>query len=1179
MAVLVNEEQLIGSLIPDVYIKTITLETAGTVIRETNPHIEHSRETISAPLPTGNSLSATLDLLLKEEFSSDLIGSWFSDQDFQKYLRFTVLQSSHPLVTKILSAANNAIQLVNMKSADDAAVFTAELMSELKDLPEFSTFGTAVAAYSEADIPEIMELISQNTEVKHVSVKEFMLNNNSMLNQKTQSVTDSGHRIFDFTFRLKFDIPTAKPQHLSYFAVSSIDIDQIVSDYNLDKTDTHLLELMNGKVALDNVISNGSLVSKSFIFRDPDGLIWSGPVHKVAGLWLTGNPESTFKNPLTRAEIENGKIQDFRNYDDLERLQLDFSVVENSSFNSNLPIQRLTNDSMDVPKTKSYFSEVALSRDSRGACRFVFALDYGKMLKDNTKYGALYNKNNLQSLFANVIIRSFTVVRRRVTRVTTTLNQLGSPIEKREIFDKDEPVDIICRSGESSPGNLKTSTGAGAKRGTVREIDLAMQSDFSEVRHFMGVDWSMPSVTDGYYQYGVEVEIEDRTDNLIRDKIKQLAMAKYWIDHYYNLSILPAHFDLLGNKFTEKFIDLMYGQYGWKDDQEPVIKSPWINPVIVYLETLSFFRKKPVNGALANSLWKYTDPKTGNPRGIAMIQKLIENLAQRLASVIGINLSEKRLSNMSPDGDGNFVMPAAILSPGKPLLKTFKMEYYFPQVFDSNLPKETGYDYLSKGNLEREFNNDGLRTLSAADYRQRTELESLKYFNALDISIDMKTSNSVSYTEGDNLSNSGLTFLSPSNINLAIRGNYSMLSNPFDPEKALKIQSAITAINLAKKSPFMPILPIIQQNPNAAGQSTQDQLDITANMSNVMSAFGCTMVSPVSSPFQNLSQLLDLDYDPYTDAGALMGDSYGQVDQSTRPPSDEAQNSELEIKSSPASLFANLAFPMFMSGKGMSNLFTNHNLMDSMTSAAKQTLLNSFDISFYSLTNSGTAPSAINSATNSTSPAATGTETSVDSVPNNTVSADVSSQLSSLPNQLKSLFLSGISNTAVKHNWTTNPTMSKAAFILNYKSLRKVEAFVGYESDSEGQPMLKSPIWEALTEGSLNNAAGNNLLCRTVKYENSAFGCVEAIGMRMPVYNKYFIIGSAGPGVSGNSATNTEYYDKLAKAFNNALKQNQYVGSEYSSAGAISSNQIAPSSQAKAAVAEKVDLTKDIKVN
>ena len=360
MAVAVNQEQIVGSLIPDVYLKTITLETAGTVIRETNPHIEHARESVKKfKTSTNNSLQVTLDLLLKEELDNSLIDSWFSDQEFQKYLRFTVIQSTDPFVTKIMSAANNAIQLANVNSNTEAAVFIAELMGEMKELPEFTSFGNQAAAYSEEDIPELMKLIFDNTIVKYVSVKEYMLNNKSLLNQQHQSVTDMGHRIYDFTFRVKFELPTKSPSHLSYFIVSSIDIDQIIADYNLDTADAHLFELMNGKVAVDTVINDGGLVSKSFIFKDADGSIWSGPVHQAAGGWLTGTPESEIKEPLIKHEVENNKIQDFRNFDEIERLQLDFSVVENRLFKTNLPFNRLTNDNMDVIRTENYFSDTA----------------------------------------------------------------------------------------------------------------------------------------------------------------------------------------------------------------------------------------------------------------------------------------------------------------------------------------------------------------------------------------------------------------------------------------------------------------------------------------------------------------------------------------------------------------------------------------------------------------------------------------------------------------------------------------------------------------------------------------------------------------------------------------------------------------------------------------------------
>ena len=151
----VNQEQIIGSLIPDVYLKKITLETAGTVIRETNPHIQHPRESRRRKKATSKSLLVTLDLLLKEELDNSLIDTWFSNQDFQKYLRFTVIQSTNPLVTKILSASNNAIQLANINSFTEAAAFVAELMDAVEDYK--IVFPTALN-FGKSDVSEITGL-------------------------------------------------------------------------------------------------------------------------------------------------------------------------------------------------------------------------------------------------------------------------------------------------------------------------------------------------------------------------------------------------------------------------------------------------------------------------------------------------------------------------------------------------------------------------------------------------------------------------------------------------------------------------------------------------------------------------------------------------------------------------------------------------------------------------------------------------------------------------------------------------------------------------------------------------------------------------------------------------------------------------------------------------------------
>ena len=287
----------------------------------------------------------------------------------------------------------------------------------------------------------------------------------------------------------------------------------------------------------------------------------------------------------------------------MERLQLDFSVVQNSLFNIKLPFNRFSNDNMDVVRKESYFSEAALTRDSVGNCRFAFAMDYGKIIRDHTKYGSLYSKSNQEELFRNVRIKNMRVMRRRVTRSFVTLNQLGSPTHLRDVFDSDEPVDILCYTGETRPGKLKS---VGTAKGSIREISFELDAEHDEVRHFMGVDRTMPTVTDGYWQYGIEIEVEDQTHNFIIKKLSSLARAKYWIDWYYNTAPLPSHFDVVSNRFTEEFAEKMYDEYGWDEGQTPLVKSPWIKPLITYLSTLSFFRKAPIDLKFAAAVGAHT---------------------------------------------------------------------------------------------------------------------------------------------------------------------------------------------------------------------------------------------------------------------------------------------------------------------------------------------------------------------------------------------------------------------------------------------------------------------------------------------------------------------------------------------------------------------------------------------
>jgi hypothetical protein len=64
--------------------------------------------------------------------------------------------------------------------------------------------------------------------------------------------------------------------------------------------------------------------------------------------------------------------------------------------------------------------------------------------------------------------------------------------------------------------------------------------------------------------------------------------------------------------------------------------------------------------------------------------------------------------------------------------RTHKIQKYFAELFDSEVPKNIGFDYLSTGEEETELAADGLKAIEYSKFAERLELELLKYYNSAD---------------------------------------------------------------------------------------------------------------------------------------------------------------------------------------------------------------------------------------------------------------------------------------------------------------------------------------------------------------------------------------------------------------------------------------------------------------
>ena len=1147
----IDQEQLIGSMVPDVYIQKITLENSGHTPRRQDPHIQHSLENKSFYSNAKKDMKITLNLVLKDKFDNNYVDTWFSQQDYKKYLSITVVQSTSSLATRILSSSNNAIRLANINSLGDALALVGSIVDTIKDLPEYADLNLTVD-----DALEIYNEISENIETHHVSLLDITQEESLIKNSFFESVdAASGGLVYDIAYSKTYTLPTDKPTHLSYLAVTAIDVEALANDFGLYVDDLHLVDLMSGKATLDTVIENGSVESTSMVFLKPTGEVWTGPVFKEDKTVKAGTPA----NPgpmLTKKKVPNNKIQDFRIFDKLEKIHYNIAThIENELINNNKI--RDFSISKTLPNSDSaFFTNIGLTLDSDNNSKMIFGFNYGEMLRTHTRFSSLYNKYNQEELTANTKIKSMKLLRRRVTRNHDGLNQLGSPTQMRDVFDEANTYPAILVKGFDSSTGFTTSTSTLA---SLEEVGL---TNFTNLRHFMATDFTMSSVTDGYYQYGVEIEIEDRTHQIVEGYIQSLTLARAMFNSYHKEAIrpsgplAPAAFNITSGKFTESFVNEMYTQYPTSAMQ------PWVKAVMTYLNISSIMVGAPIDTELGTGIIKMIQPVTGTPHGISSFLKIMNDLISRLHDLVGTRQSVKP----SPTP-----FTSSALSPTKTPSRFIKIKHFFnDKSFDSNLPKNMGYDYLSNGPI-KSSPKGGLLRLSQVEYIKRAQAETLKYFNSdkPDVAI---IKDGVSYNPGDDFSLKELTYLTPSNVKLDKLGGTCLLDSPHNTEKNVEIQTMILKKNADKKSPFLPILlPNIGKG-RKKNSSASSQFEIAKfNFTNIMSTINVIATKPVSSAKLFPLPLLDLSYDPYADASDMMGFEWDNIDSITeRTEKKERKSHEDDDLVDPTALFSLITQPMVMFGANLNGMFDQQT--KPYNGAEMQKMKKYYSFSFYDLKSNINAISKMSANTFDFSGivdnSATVSSSNLSGMKQ--VSAALQGKIVNIPNQIKALFIAGLNPSIVKYSPNPESDMSEhplgvATFALNFKMLRKVEALTGYKVDSKGQPLLKSPIWTEVDHSFLQSMSGQNLLCRMVKYENEEIGVREPVGLRMPVYDKYFIMTPKSSQVLLEVALPpTAKYNKKIK--NKLAAAVTSIPTEYLSNGVVNSIKINPTESIKAKI-------------
>lgn len=878
--VFLNQSQILGRFIPDVYISKIILQTRQDELRESNPHVDVSREsdlerdprtgklrpTFLSPRfenkPTDNvPLNVTVEFIIKERFEQDIFTSWFSNQDFAKYIKVKVHQVTDPQIGSAIARNpalipaldSNTKPLLGTDEWDRRLVVLArevgflgptspELFDAKRDFPQFklpNKFGRTVSQVQRVDnrilklqkeriSPEFRKRLRSKTLVGtfDFSALRDMVGDKENLRKHYREVDDEGREVYNILFKRSFTLPNRDPEYLAYYAYSYLDVQELARDFDLD------LEFDKrgaiGAATIEIAVEDGRASDESIIYQDQAGKIWTGEIeYNSRTNTYFGVSTSGDLSPLNITTVTNAKVQDFRNVEELERRIIDFTKIEAEL--GRLKFINVRREKNGFQEPFGVFSEFSTARDTQGNVRFFFSLDYRRILENYSVLGKLFQREqNINQLVRESAIVNMRIFRRRVE---------GSPeagsIERADAFFNEYPLGLgknlkdvnIAFSGERTFGDFQL---VDADDGALQEIVFALPNiNINSVRHFMGSDRTLRFETDGYYRYGVEIEIQDGGPSFVEAAIQRLGDAKLRMEGYLaeatslgssqnQVPVMDPHvdapeenriakgeerrgsFDPSLNRFSQRFIDEQREKYYSTQGgaRATTRTSPWAEASHVYIDVLRDFTESDVDfERISEQLLYFTHPTTGTPEGIRRVVDLMDKLQRDLAAAAGIRLQgSKGRSLQAVNSSRNGAIPTKGFN-NVSKTKTFKLQHIFSDVINANLQPDVGFDFIDSGDITD--NGQGLKVVSGGEWEKRVRRETNNYFitelppfprsdprdspfitglgeneeeDAVERFVDRGvidiSFNGQSYTKGDSLQRTAFSYLSPAVIRL-----------------------------------------------------------------------------------------------------------------------------------------------------------------------------------------------------------------------------------------------------------------------------------------------------------------------------------------------------------------------------------------------------------------------------
>jgi hypothetical protein len=707
--------ELYGNLLPRVLFNKITLESRSS----------------------GRFLNVSLNLVIKQEYNNDIAGKWFQENDFKKYLKIKVIQVTDARIASIFSFTKDAFLLLDPYFKNDRGLVARSPVQSLM-----------IKVLDARDINEVKDLMFGNYKLgirAQVTEQDLSL---QIPEQTKFEVLDDGTEVYNIYTKLSFPaIEAAKIAsdvgHLSYFCLAYFDTQKLIEDFSLTDTSElrrYLFDLSN--VTSEIVIDDFKIKNETYVFLDQDSKIWVGDVNiDNKGNYYSGlryvEGESI---PLIRRTVQNSTIQDFRSLSikaPVRILQPDYSKFEK--------VNSFSGQTLSAGKG-SYFSPLEITVNKKfdrtnenifyTFSSFSFSIDIKSLILENSKYNFLvenYNSSLASAIMSQQIFVGMKLFRQRVKEVKTTSSNRLTVQKSYEKFSKNEIKNVLFHGvfSVASAGQL------------VNDDKLYLRASRIEngVMQFSVTDTDSKNLSDGIYQYSLELQIKDPIDSFLQNEIFILNEAKQKFKQY--LLKAQGSVPVSGKDGTRKltpyynsFLDSFIEQFKKQNSQSYV--SNYKPSIDLYVTSIKrFFTLSEEDSiALASDLVKTTSPQTGNIVGITSFINLLDQLISNLNFILGQSRNDGYLSSSTTKRKERTVIDVS---------HVFK-----DSVFDADMEGKLVVEYINSNARSDVVQTGGLTTLTVEEYDQRIQQETNNFY--------LSETPSVQNLFGDEVQNPQLTF-------------------------------------------------------------------------------------------------------------------------------------------------------------------------------------------------------------------------------------------------------------------------------------------------------------------------------------------------------------------------------------------------------------------------------------